>query len=60
MLVVDQQVALADAAAELDDLELEAVQADALVLVLAEDQRLAVLEVRRSLSSRTSFVASSP
>ena len=43
--VVDQQIALGDSVAELHDFEIEAVLADALVAVLAEDQRLAVFEL---------------
>ena len=46
LLVVEQQVVFVDAVAELDDFGVHAVQADALVAVLAEDQRLAVFEVR--------------
>ena len=48
LLVVEQQVVFGDALAQLDDFRLHAVQADALVAVLAEDQRLAVFEVERS------------
>ena len=43
-LVVNQRSALVDTVAELHHLEAVAVHADALVAVLAEDQRLAVLE----------------
>ena len=47
LLVVDEQVVHGDAVAQRHHLGLEAVQADALVAVLAEDQRLAVLEVEQ-------------
>jgi hypothetical protein len=42
---VDDQVGLADAVAQHDDLRREAVEADAPVAVLAEDHGLAVLQV---------------
>jgi len=42
--VVHEQVGFGDAVPELDDLGVEAPQADALVALLAEDHRLAVLE----------------
>ena len=43
--VVEQQVVRIDALAQLDDLRLGAVEADAFVLVLAKDQRLAMLQL---------------
>ena len=45
VLVVDEQILLGDAVAELDDFEIHAVEANALVAILAEDQRLAVFEL---------------
>ena len=45
-LVVDQQVVDRDAILEIDDFGIEPVQADALVAILAEDHRLAVLEIQ--------------
>ena len=51
-LVVDDQVAFADAVAELHDFEVEAVHADALVAILAEDERLAVFELDDVLAAR--------
>ncbi len=55
MLVVDEQIFFGDAVAELDDFEVEAIQADALVAILAEDQRLAVLELDDVLAARVFF-----
>src|SRR5439155_3139221 len=43
-LVVDQEIGLRDAVAELHHLGLEVAQADALVVVRAEEERLSVLE----------------
>ena len=55
MLVVDEQIFFGDAVAELDDFEIEAVQADALVAILAEDERLAVFELDDVLAARVFF-----
>ncbi len=55
LFVVDEQIALGDAVAELHDFEVEAVQADALVAVLAEDQRLAVFELDDVLAAGVFF-----
>jgi hypothetical protein len=51
---VEQQVVFGDALAEFDHFGLEAVEADALVAVLAEDQRLAVLEFQHVVSALVS------
>ena len=45
LFVVHEQIFFGNAIAELDDFEVEAIQANALVAILAEDQRLAVLEL---------------
>ena len=47
LLVVKHQVVFADSLAELHDFQLHAVHPDALVAILAEDQRLAMLEFER-------------
>jgi hypothetical protein len=46
---VEQQVILGDALTQLDDLGIHAVEANTLVAVLAEDQRLAVFQLDRGL-----------
>ncbi len=55
LFVVYEKILLGDAVAELDDFEVEAVQANALVAILAEDQRLAVLELNDVLAARVFF-----
>ena len=52
MLVVDEEIFLGDAVAELDDFEFEPVEADALVAILAEDERFAVFELDHVLAAR--------
>ncbi len=52
VFVVYEQIFFGDAVAELNDFEIESVQADALVAVLAEDERLAVLELDDVLAAR--------
>ena len=60
VLVVDEQIFFGDAVAELDDFEVEAVQANALVAILAEDQRLAVFELDDVLAARVFSVSEIP
>ena len=55
VLVVNEQVALGDSVAKLDDFEVEAVHADALIAILAEDQRFAVFELDNVLAARVFF-----
>ena len=55
VLVVHEQIFFGDAVAELDDFELEAIQANALVAILAEDERLAVFELDDVLAARVFF-----
>src|SRR5260370_6568192 len=50
-LVVDQEILFRDAVAELDNLELEALQADAFLAVFSEDERLAVFQLNHVLAA---------
>ena len=54
---MDEQIVFRGAAAvaERDDLEIETVHADALVAILAEDQRLAVFELDDVFAARVLF-----
>ena len=54
-LVVDEKVLLRDAVAEIDHLEVEAIETDALLVIFAEDERLAVFEVDDALAARIFF-----
>src|ERR1700675_685135 len=54
-LVVNEKILFRDAVAELDDFEIEAVHANALVAILAEDERLAVLELDDVVAARVLF-----
>ncbi len=55
VLVVDEQIFFGDAVPQRDDFELEAVQANAFVAILAEDERLSVLELDDVLAARILF-----
>ena len=55
LLVVNEQILLGDAVAEMHDFEIDAVQANALVAILAEDQRLAVFELHDVFAARFFF-----
>ena len=52
VFVVHEQILLGDAVAQLNDFEFESVQADALVAILSEDERLAVFELYHVLAAR--------
>src|SRR5579862_9324350 len=60
MLVVDEKIFFGDAVAELAAFEFEAVEANALVAILAEDERFAVLELDHVLAARVPFGESLP
>ena len=62
MLVVEQQIVFSDSVSEVDDFKPQAVESDAFVAVLAEDERLTVLkfETWSSLVSRSVAQSNAP
>ena len=52
---MDEQIALGDSVAELYHFKIEAIHADALVAILAVDQRLAMLKLHDVLAARVLF-----
>ena len=55
LFVVNQQIAFRDAVSELHDFQFEPIQANSLVAVLAEDERLAVFELNHVFAARLFF-----